>query len=109
MSSIVSMQKKPLKRRGKSLWMKNVLTRTIILPFKSVGGNIIQIIKALSENPGTCVTIVKERLNDEVELVPVFPNIVSGVGSLLSKTDDGWKDTLKRIKSGSGKGNTIKT
>lgn len=52
---------------------------------------------------------MKERLNDEVELVPVFPNIVSGVGSLLSKTDDGWKDTLKRIKSGSGKGNTIKT
>ena len=52
---------------------------------------------------------MKERLNDEVELVPVFPNIVSGVGSLLSKTDDGWKETLKRIKSGSGKGNTIKT
>ena len=52
---------------------------------------------------------MKERLNDEVELVPVFPNIVSGVGSLLSKTDDGWKDTLKRIKSGSGRGNTIKT
>ena len=45
MSSIVSMQKKPLKRRGKSLCMKNVLTRTIILPFKSVGGNIIEIIK----------------------------------------------------------------
>ena len=52
---------------------------------------------------------MKERLNDEVELVPVFPNIVSGVGSLLSKTDDGWKETLKRIKSGSCKGNTIKT
>ena len=40
MSSIVSMQKKPVKKRGKSLWMKNVLTRTIILPFKSVGGNL---------------------------------------------------------------------
>tara|TARA_B100000886_G_C20403900_1_gene483809 strand:+ start:319 stop:882 length:564 start_codon:yes stop_codon:yes gene_type:complete len=50
MSSIVSMQKKPVKRRGKSLWMKNVLTRTIILPFKSVGGNIIQIIKKKLEN-----------------------------------------------------------
>ena len=47
-------------------------------------------------------------LNDEVELVPVMPNIVSGVGSLMSKTDDGWKDNLKRIKAGSGKGNTIK-
>ena len=40
---------------------------------------------------------MKERLNDEVELVPVFPNIVSGVGSLLSKTDDGWKETLKTV------------
>ena len=51
---------------------------------------------------------MKSQLNDEVELVPVMPNIVSGVGSLMSKTDDGWKDNLKRIKAGSGKGNTIK-
>ena len=27
------------------------------------------------------------------------PLIVSGVGGVLSKTDDGWKDNLKRIKS----------
>lgn len=47
-------------------------------------------------------------LNDEVELVPVMPNIVSGVGNLHSKTDDGWKDNLRRIKAGSGKDNTIK-
>lgn len=52
---------------------------------------------------------MKSQLNDEVELVPVMPNIVSGVGSLMSKTDDGWKDNLKRIKEGSGRGNTIKT
>jgi hypothetical protein len=51
---------------------------------------------------------MKNQLNDEVELVPVMPNIVSGVGSLIGKTDDGWKDNLKRIKAGSGKGNTIK-
>jgi len=51
---------------------------------------------------------MKAKLNDEVELVPVMPNIVSGVGSLMSKTDDGWKDNLKRIKEGSGRGNTIK-
>lgn len=51
---------------------------------------------------------MKAQLNDEVELVPVMPNIVSGVGSLLGKTDDGWKDNLKRIKEGSGRGNTIK-
>ena len=41
-------------------------------------------------------------------IVPKFPAIVSGTGSLLSKTDGGWKDNLKRIKSGAGKGNTIK-
>ena len=51
---------------------------------------------------------MKKQLNDVVELVPVMPNIVSGVGNLHSKTDDGWKDNLKRIKQGSGKGNTIK-
>jgi hypothetical protein len=27
----------------------------------------------------------------------------------LSKTDQGWKDNLARIKAGSGRGNTIKT
>ena len=36
------------------------------------------------------------------------PKVISGVGSLLSKTDDGWKDNLKRIKAGSGQNNTIK-
>jgi hypothetical protein len=37
-----------------------------------------------------------------------FPGIVSGQGSLLSKTDNGWKDQLTRIKENSGRGNTIK-
>ena len=37
-----------------------------------------------------------------------FPGVVSHQGSLLSKTDNGWKDNLKRIKENSGKGNTIK-
>jgi len=36
------------------------------------------------------------------------PKIVGGTGSLLSKTDGGWKDNLQRIKDGSGRGNTIK-
>ncbi len=36
------------------------------------------------------------------------PKIVGGTGSLLSKTDNGWKDNLQRIKDGSGQGNTIK-
>jgi hypothetical protein len=36
------------------------------------------------------------------------PKIVGSVGNLHSKTDDGWKETLGRIKSGSAKNNTIK-
>jgi|TARA_R100001126_G_C4749171_1_gene112163 hypothetical protein len=50
-------------------------------------------------------------LDNSPDLVKVLstPNFShSGVGSLLSKTDDGWKDRLKQIKDGSGKGNTIK-
>jgi hypothetical protein len=35
------------------------------------------------------------------------PKIVSGTGDVLSKTDDSWKDVLKTIKKGAGKGNTI--
>ncbi len=52
---------------------------------------------------------MKEKLNDEVELVPVMPSIVSGVGNLHSKVPDGFKDRLNQIKKGSGAGNTIKT
>ena len=37
-----------------------------------------------------------------------FPGIVSHQGSLLSKTDDGFKDRLKEIKKSAGKNNTIK-
>ena len=36
------------------------------------------------------------------------PKIVTGVGSLHSKVPDGFKDKLKQIKKGSGKGDTIK-
>ena len=35
---------------------------------------------------------------DGVEQVLSTPLIVTGTGSLLSKTSDGWKDTLKQIK-----------
>lgn len=42
------------------------------------------------------------------ERVLKFPGIVTQQGSLLSKTDGGWKDNLKRIKDNSGRGNTIK-
>lgn len=37
------------------------------------------------------------------------PLIVSGVKSPLSRTDDGWKEVLGRVKKGSGRGNTINT
>ena len=48
---------------------------------------------------------LKEMLDLDPNLVQMLttPTIVSQVGSLLSKTDDGWKETLGRIKSGSGK------
>ena len=53
---------------------------------------------------------LQEMLDNSPDLVKVLstPNFsYGGVGSLLSKTDDGWKDRLKQIKDGSGKGNTI--
>jgi hypothetical protein len=37
------------------------------------------------------------------------PKIVSMVGHNITKTPDSWRDHLKGIKSGSGRGNTIKT
>tara|TARA_Y100001938_G_C8056528_1_gene414688 strand:- start:920 stop:1075 length:156 start_codon:yes stop_codon:yes gene_type:complete len=48
-----------------------------------------------------------EENHDLVQML-VTPTIIGGTGSLLSKTSDGWKDHLKEIKKGSGKGNTIK-
>jgi|TARA_B110000908_G_scaffold100026_1_gene118063 hypothetical protein len=35
------------------------------------------------------------------------PKIVSGVGGTARLTSDGWKDTLREIKKGSGRDNTI--
>ena len=53
---------------------------------------------------------LQEKLNADSDLIQmlVMPAIIGGAGSLLSKTDNGWKDNLKRIKEGSGKNNTIK-
>lgn len=57
-----------------------------------------------------CKSDEVQSLCDEykAERVLKFPGIVSGQGSLLSKTSSGWKDKLKQIKKGSGAGNTIK-
>lgn len=50
--------------------------------------------------------VILDEQPDVIKVLSV-PKIVSGVGNLNSKTDDGWKDTLGRIKKGAGKGNTI--
>lgn len=56
---------------------------------------------------------LQKMLNDEPDLVKVVtvPNFSSSGGKthMNSRTDDGWKDLLGRIKKGSGRGNTIKT
>jgi len=62
----------------------------------------------------TLILGIEERekwmiLNPDWDQKLSTPRIVSGIGTALSKTDGGWKDTLKRIKSGSGKNNTINT
>ena len=68
-------------------------------------------IKTKQEQDVFCTWIeLQDLLNEDPNLIQKItaPKIVSGVGSLLSKTDDGWKDHLKEIKKGSGRGNTIK-
>lgn len=49
-------------------------------------------------------------LNEMPNVVQMLstPKIVSGVGSLQSKVPSGFNDLLHKVKSGSGKDNTIK-
>ena len=68
-------------------------------------------IKTKEERDVFCsYTELQDLLKEDPTLVQKLttPKIVSGVGSLLSKTDDGWKDHLREIKKGSGRDNTIK-
>ena len=55
---------------------------------------------------------LQETLDNSPDLIKVVtvPNFSTSGGAthLNSKTSDGWKDLLGRIKKGSGKGNTIK-
>ena len=37
------------------------------------------------------------------------PNLVSTHGNVINKTSGDWKDLMKNIKKGSGRGNNIKT
>jgi hypothetical protein len=50
---------------------------------------------------------ILDELPDVVKVLST-PKIVTGVGSLHSKVPDGFKDKLKQIKKGSGRGDTIK-
>ena len=47
--------------------------------------------------------------NTDWDQAPATPLLVSGVKSALSRTDDGWKEVLNRVKKGSGKDNTVNT
>jgi hypothetical protein len=49
--------------------------------------------------------ILKE--DESLSHVIQAPNMVTMVGSTIGKTSDGWKDLLKSIKKGSGRGNTV--
>jgi len=53
---------------------------------------------------------LQQMLHNDPDIVRelVAPKVVAGVGSALSKTDDGWKENLQRIKQNSSRGNTIK-
>jgi len=51
---------------------------------------------------------ILDELPDVTQVLST-PKIVSQAGSTLSKTDDGWKEVLNKVKSGSGRANTIKT
>ena len=46
-------------------------------------------------------------LNPEWSQIHKSSHLVSGVKDVFARTDDGWKDTLRRVKAGSAKSNTI--
>ena len=55
---------------------------------------------------------LQEILDAQENIIRVItpPNFSTNGGrDVLSRTSDGWKDLMGRIKKGSGKGNTIKT
>lgn len=70
-------------------------------------------LRKLSSNEVWTVNIPYDELkqileDDDIVKELSTPKIVTGVGSLHSKVPDGFKDKLKQIKKGSGKGDTIK-
>ena len=82
------------------------------------GGKDIKVpkytVKPLEEGDEYEIECKSDELQDYLKKhncikVLTFPSIISHQGSLLSKTDQGWKDNLERIKKNSGPRNTIKT
>lgn len=47
--------------------------------------------------------------NPDWSKVITAPNIVTHTGNVINQTSGDWKDLMKNIKKGAGKGNTIKT
>ena len=54
---------------------------------------------------------LQEKLKKDPDLVHMLstPAFVTQSGMTINKTSDGWKDVLKKIKTGSAKDNTINT
>lgn len=54
---------------------------------------------------------LKEFLDNNPDWSKVItaPNLVTHTGNVINRTSGDWKDLMKNIKKGSGKGNTIKT
>ena len=48
------------------------------------------------------------EVNPEWKQIHKSSHLVSGVKDVFARTDDGWKDVMKSIKKGSGKGNTVR-
>lgn len=62
-----------------------------------------------TENVIMSFDALQEHLNENPDWVQVLtaPKIVSGVGGVLSKNSDGFRDRMREIKKTSGRGNTI--
>ena len=83
-----------------------------------IGGKDIKVpkytVKPLEEGDEYDIECSSDELQDYLKKhncikVLKFPGVIAHHGSLLSKTDQGWRDNLSRIKENSGRGNTIKT
>ena len=59
----------------------------------------------------TCSWNELQDMLEEYNLVQILstPRIVESTGGVLSKTSDGWKEHLARVKKGAGSRNTIRT